>query len=61
MNKNDGLPASVQARLQNHAKATGLEYNRVLERYSLERYLYRLSKSKHADRFVLKGALLMEG
>lgn len=59
MNKNDGLPASIQARLQNHANATGLEYNRVLERYALERYLYRLSKSKHADRFVLKGALLM--
>ncbi|MGB9430593.1 MAG: nucleotidyl transferase AbiEii/AbiGii toxin family protein [Gammaproteobacteria bacterium] len=59
MNKNDGLPASIQARLQNHAKTTGLEYNRILERYALERYLYRLSKSKHADRFVLKGALLM--
>lgn len=59
MNKNDGLPASVQARLQNHARETGLEYNRVLERYALERYLYRLSKSKHADRFVLKGALMM--
>lgn len=59
MNKNDGLPASVQARLQNHAKATGQEYNRILDRYALERYLYRLSKSKHADRFVLKGALMM--
>lgn len=59
MNKNDGLPASIQARLQNHAKTTGLEYNRILERYALERCLYRLSKSKHADRFVLKGALLM--
>ena len=59
MNKNDGMPASIQARLQNHAKTTGLEYNRVLERYALERCLYRLSKSKHADRFVLKGALLM--
>ena len=59
MSKNDGLPASVQARLQNHAREIGLEYNRVLERYALERYLYRLSKSKHAERFVLKGALLM--
>lgn len=59
MNKSDGLPASVQARLQNHAKATNQDYNRILERYALERYLYRLSKSKHADRFVLKGALMM--
>lgn len=57
--QNEGLPASVQARLQNHAKTHGLEYNRVLERYALERYLYRLSKSKHASRFVLKGALMM--
>jgi predicted nucleotidyltransferase component of viral defense system len=55
----DGLPTSIRAKLLNHAKKLGLEYNRVLERYALERYLYRLSKSPHADRFVLKGALLM--
>ncbi len=55
----DGLPTSIRARLLNHAKKLGLEYNRVLERYALERYLYRLSKSTYADRFVLKGALLM--
>jgi len=55
----DGLPTSIRAKLLNHAKKLGLEYNRVLERYALERYLYRLSKSPYADRFVLKGALLM--
>ena len=60
MSKNeDGLPASIRAKLLNHAKGLGLEYNRVLDRYALERYLYRLSKTKYADRFVLKGALLM--
>ncbi len=60
MSKNeDGLPASIRAKLLNHAKGLGLEYNRILDRYALERYLYRLSKSKYADRFVLKGALLM--
>jgi predicted nucleotidyltransferase component of viral defense system len=31
----------------------------VLTRYAVERFLYRLSQSPHADRFVLKGALLM--
>jgi predicted nucleotidyltransferase component of viral defense system len=30
----------------------------VLVRYALERLLYRLSQSAHADRFLLKGALL---
>jgi len=57
--KEDGLPASIRAKLLNHAKGLGLEYNRILDRYALERYLYRLSKSKYANRFVLKGALLM--
>jgi predicted nucleotidyltransferase component of viral defense system len=31
----------------------------VFARYGLERFLYRLSRSPHSDRFVLKGALLL--
>lgn len=31
----------------------------MLTRYAVERYLYRLSRSQHAQRFVLKGALLL--
>lgn len=54
-----GLPASVQARLVRHAKATGIDPNAVLARFAAERFLYRLSRSRHADRFVLKGAPLM--
>ncbi|GIW43789.1 MAG: hypothetical protein KatS3mg077_1071 [Candidatus Binatia bacterium] len=54
-----GLPMSVQARLVRHARRAGLDPNVVLTRYGLERFLYRLSRSPHADRFVLKGALLM--
>jgi Nucleotidyl transferase AbiEii toxin, Type IV TA system len=50
--------ASVRARLLNVAKATGTDFNLVLVRFALERLLYRLSTSAHADRFVLKGALL---
>ncbi len=50
--------ASVRARLLNIAKATGTDFNLVLVRFTLERLLYRLSTSAHADRFVLKGALL---
>lgn len=50
--------ASVRARLLNVAKAQKLDFNQVLVRFALERMLYRLSQSAHAERFVLKGALL---
>ncbi len=49
---------SVRARLLTLAKAEGVDFNQVLVRFALERILYRLSQSAHADRFVLKGALL---
>jgi predicted nucleotidyltransferase component of viral defense system len=52
------LPASVRQRLANIADARGEPFQRVLVEYGLERLLYRLSQSKHRDRFVLKGALL---
>lgn len=54
-----GLPVSVQTRLVQHAKAIGIDPNLVLTRYATERILYRLSQSAYADRFILKGALLM--
>lgn len=54
-----GLAQSVQTRLVRHAKALGADPNLVLARYATERLLYRLSRSPHADRFVLKGALLL--
>lgn len=52
------LAASVRARLLNLAKAEGSDFNGVLVRYALERLLYRMSRSAHADNFLLKGALL---
>lgn len=55
----DGLARSVQTRLARHAKAIGTDPNLVLTRYAVERFLYRLSRSPHVERFVLKGALLM--
>ena len=54
-----GLARSVQVRLARHAKAIGVDPNLVLTRYGVERFLYRLSRSQHAERFVLKGALLL--
>lgn len=52
------LGASVRARLLNIAKAENADFNQVLVRYALERFLYRLSKSAHANNFLLKGAML---
>lgn len=55
----DGLARSVQVRLARHAREIGVDPNLVLTRFGVERFLYRLSRSRHADRFVLKGALLL--
>jgi predicted nucleotidyltransferase component of viral defense system len=52
------VPASVRDRLKKIADKTGENYNTLLVRYAIERLLFRLSKSKHKKRFVLKGAML---
>lgn len=49
---------SVRARLLNRAREQGEDFNLLLTRYALERWLYRLSVSDEQARFVLKGALL---
>jgi len=59
MNKRN-VSASVRARLLVRARAERLDFSRVLTRYALERFLYRLGISKHADNFFLKGALLFD-
>jgi len=50
--------ASVKARLQNVAVKRGEDFNLLLLRYGIERLLFRLSKSRYADRFLVKGAML---
>jgi len=50
--------ASVRARLLDHAKQHGDDYQRVLTRYAIERFLFRLSQTDGAERYVLKGAML---
>lgn len=52
------LATSVRARLLNVAKAQSVDFNQMLVRFALERILYRLAQSQHAERFLLKGALL---
>ena len=56
----NGHPASVRAKLKNKAQSQGKEFNLVLTRFALERFLYRLSISEYRDQFVLKGALLFD-
>ncbi len=43
-------------RILNYAKARRENFNFLLFRYGIERLLYRLSISPHADKFILKGA-----
>lgn len=50
--------ASIRARLKQQADAHQQDFNLTLTRYGLERLLYRLSISPHANRYLLKGALL---
>src|SRR5271170_5829383 len=52
------LAASVHARLAQRRAKTGEDFNVLLVRFSLERLLYRLSRSTHREQFVLKGAML---
>jgi hypothetical protein len=50
--------ASVRQRLLNISRDTGEDFQLVLTRYAIERFLYRLGESEHASRFVLNGATL---
>lgn len=49
---------SVFQRLLNKARANKVDFNLVLSRYGMERFIYRLSISPHQERFILKGASL---
>jgi len=53
------LGASVRERLLNQARAQTRPFQELLQYYAMERFLYRLSRSRHAEQFVLKGALLL--
>jgi len=53
------IPASIRQRLLDLSKRENRPFGEVLQYYAMERFLFRLSKSKYADRFILKGALLL--
>lgn len=53
------FPASIHQKLLNKARSETRPFNELLQYYGMERFLYRLSESPHAQRFVLKGALML--
>ena len=52
------IAASARTKLQNKGKETNRPFAELLQYYSMERFLYRLSKSEYAEKFILKGALM---
>ena len=53
------MAASIHQRLLNFAKERSRPFNEVLQYYAMERFLYRLAHSRHGEKFVLKGALML--
>ena len=52
------IAASVHQRLLNKSRESSRPFNELLQHFAIERFIYRLSKSTHADSFILKGALM---
>ena len=52
---------NIKAALQQRAKELNLALPKLLQHYAMERFLYRLSLSPVADRFYLKGGMLLMG
>ncbi len=53
------IAASIRQRLLNRARQDKRPFNELLQYYAMERFLYRLSQSAHAECFILKGALML--
>jgi predicted nucleotidyltransferase component of viral defense system len=53
------IATSIRQRLLNKARATDRPFNELLQYFAMERFLYRLSRSPHGEKFVLKGALML--
>lgn len=60
MKPSKNLAASVRQRLLNISREQKIEFQLILARFALERFLYRLSQSEYRDDFVLKGAMLFQ-
>ena len=56
----EGRVRSIQDRLVQIAKQRNVPHAEILQNYGLERFLYRISRSTHGERFILKGALVLQ-
>jgi predicted nucleotidyltransferase component of viral defense system len=54
------VSVSVHQLLLNKARESGRPFNELFQYFSMERFIYRLSKSPHVQKFVLKGALMFK-
>ncbi len=54
------IAASVRQRLLNKSRSDVRPFQEIVQYYAMERFLYRLAQSQHANRFILKGALLLQ-
>lgn len=52
------IAASILARLRNQSNEMNRPFAEVLQYFGMERFLHRLSKTRYADKFILKGGLL---
>jgi len=57
--KSVNVAASIRQRLKNQSNKDKRPFNELLQYYAMERFLYRLSQSAHAEIFILKGALML--
>ena len=52
------IEASVRARLKKKADDSNRPFHEVFQYYGMERFLYRLCQTEHAEHLILKGALM---
>jgi hypothetical protein len=57
--KQNNVAASVRQRLLNKRSDEHRTFDELLQYYAMERFLYRLGKSRYRLKFILKGALLL--
>lgn len=60
MNKGSrNIAASIRQKLKNQVTQSKRPFAELLQYYAMEHFLYRLTQSSHAKRFILKGALML--
>ena len=60
MEKTKNHAHSVKQKLLNLARSENADFQTLLTKYTLERFLARLSQSEFRDEFILKGAMLFQ-